>query len=127
MPQRRRSVFRRQSRYNAPRLKTHGWKQAMQHGKADTAGDTGEGTGRSARQAGNRPLRRGPRLPPMFLALSFAASVFIAVGIIGLAAPEALPTDIGSSAAAGMLIAGVALKTWAVSRLIAAIRAAGRG
>lgn len=86
-----------------------------------------EGAGRSAQQAGERPVRRGPPLPPMFLALSIAASVFIAVGIIGLAAPEALPVDIGGGAAAGSLIAGVALKTWAVTRLVAAIRAARRG
>ena len=80
------------------------------------------------KEASGRPARRtGPSLPPLLLALSLGASVFIAVGIIGLAAPEALPTEISPAAAAGSLIAGIALKTWAVTRLIAAIRAARRG
>ncbi len=77
--------------------------------------------GAPARRTGAQPL------PPLFLATSISASLLIAVGIIGLAAPQALPVELGMPLAGGCLVAGAALKTWAVRKLIAAFRNARSG
>lgn len=63
-------------------------------------------------------------LPPIFFALSLAASLSLAAGIIGAFAPEVLPALGRKDLAYSLIGLGVFLEGWAVAVLISSSRAA---
>ncbi|CAG0933442.1 MAG: hypothetical protein EFKGCFLK_00424 [Rhodocyclaceae bacterium] len=68
------------------------------------------------------------KLPPAFFALSTAASLFLAGGVLGLFAPRVLPALASPPVAWSLIGVGVTFEAWAVAILIGTARrnAAGR-
>jgi len=62
------------------------------------------------------------KLPPSFFALSTAASLFLAGGVLGLFAPLVLPPLAAPPVAWSLLGVGAAFEAWAVAILIGTAR-----